>query len=1158
MQVDYKQLEVWLHGKLKPLCVADPIPLSQYVIALIKKDKGEQELREICIDQLEVFLQENTAKFVEDLFAVLKSRTYVACETLKPNQSSSDNSCSKDSSGKNPCGNTSFDNVSKDRKRHLTNNNTNASNVTDTCAPKQKRKRSPETKAKKISSDSRSRSPHSPGRPINNASTTSRQHGKELESHVDSCSRGRHNNHSEESSLKTVDGHIRRNSSGSSNEEVTHSNTISSRRNKYHDSESHKYNNRERIHSRDKDEHSNRSCKSFAKSVTDYRVVDEKCRGVRSRRCRDFEERGFCVYGDRCQYDHGPNALVISSAKSAVSAIAHLTNPLLDTNTLSSNTGDLPMNIGKEASKSSTLQPQSFVAAVLSGPTDLNDLNQHIGTPLIPVYHPTPINHPDNQMLMTCCIDQSLDTGLFPQVPNPSVLYNKSNWKHPRLQNNVQPRPNNFRVFNNANTISRNIVPLPMIQNTTNKDQSEINPAPPAYEPDRPHLSMISTSESNILPSCDTSDVEHNASTPPLSYKPSPITEQISSYAVVPKASGVTDLSLDTTSRTIDPRTTLYIDRLPWKLNDADKIREHFSQFGHVINVIARYKGMVGSAVVEFSSSDEAEKAYRSPIPMFSNRFIRIYTRFPENFKHNARSMTSRFPRPKSILDRLGTRPVAGNNKINSYSWMSMTNDCIESQQVPGSIHSDHTLQRGNRSRWRLERNPTSGDALLSGDEDDDLIDENPTIDGHERNSATFIKERNKAFNQRMDKVVDNYVDLNVDQESLLFARNTDTARQFNNNSNNITVTSSPYTLSHKQEAEAILWERRKMAALRQRKEQLMLLDKSREARESVIEARKQRITKLKLLLERVMSQLENNRTSETDNGTDSKPLTLDERRKLLTEAKRLQIELESTLEAEKKDLDIRSSNRESNSKKIFTSKPLGSTTISAAALQALPSPIRLERQKQISEIQIEIDKLEANLREATHDDVKLKEGRRRIVELKRQLVDLETVRPSDMFLSQNTSGCAPGDNAAYPNRTQTKLDKRPRTLYITGIESDDVENFQNALSLNYLHTQSCTKQTNPETNQLVLEVTFCTRDFAEAAIRQFTQFHGRDLQMSFVYPALSETKAGNFIDNDAKHVSSTQIETSDQLQAITSSESLDYSAHSSSTSSTALNTMSL
>ncbi|CAI2723074.1 unnamed protein product [Schistosoma spindalis] len=210
---------------------------------------------------------------------------------------------------------------------------------------------------------------------------------------------------------------------------------------------------------------------------------------------------------------------------------------------------------------------------------------------------------------------------------------------------------------------------------------------------------------------------------------------------------------------------------------------------------------MVGSAVVEFSSSDEAEKAYRSQIPMFLNRFIRIYTRVPENFKHYARSVTSPFPRPKSILGRLGTRPVPGNSRINSGSCMSMTNDCIENQQVPGSILPDDTLQRGNRSRWCLERNRTSGDALLSGDEEDDLIDENPTIDSHERNSATFIKERSKAFNQRIDNVVDN----SVDEESLLFTRNSDTARQFNNNSNNITVTSSPCTLSHKQEAEAIL-----------------------------------------------------------------------------------------------------------------------------------------------------------------------------------------------------------------------------------------------------------------------------------------------------------------------------------------------------------------
>ncbi|VDQ03227.1 unnamed protein product [Trichobilharzia regenti] len=275
-----------------------------------------------------------------------------------------------------------------------------------------------------------------------------------------------------------------------------------------------------------------------------------------------------------------------------------------------------------------------------------------------------------------------------------------------------------------------------------------------------------------------------------------------------------------------------------------------------------------------------------------------------------------------------------------------------------------------------------------------------------------------------------------------------------------------------------------------------MILDKSREARESAIEVQKQRIVRIKLLLKRVMDQLENNHTNDVDSVTtdSSKPLTLDERKKLLIEAKRLQHELESAIEAEKKALANHTLHKETNSKKTK-----GSTTISSAALQALPAAVRMEREKQISE-----------------------------------LVELETIRPSDILAPQTAGGFAAADGSVYPNRTQTKLDKRPRTLF--------------------------TKQTDPGTDQLVLEVTFCTRDFAEAAIRQFSQFHGRDLQMSFVYsPMVSDSKRNSFSEDDVKHVSSTQAETSsDQLQAITSSESLDYSSHSSPTSTTALNMISL
>lgn len=36
---------------------ADPASLAKYVVALVKKDKVDKDLKEVCIDQLEVFLQ---------------------------------------------------------------------------------------------------------------------------------------------------------------------------------------------------------------------------------------------------------------------------------------------------------------------------------------------------------------------------------------------------------------------------------------------------------------------------------------------------------------------------------------------------------------------------------------------------------------------------------------------------------------------------------------------------------------------------------------------------------------------------------------------------------------------------------------------------------------------------------------------------------------------------------------------------------------------------------------------------------------------------------------------------------------------------------------------------------------------------------------------
>ncbi|KRY32854.1 Protein SWAP [Trichinella spiralis] len=68
-------------------CDADPAALAKYVMALLKKDKAEADLKHFCLDQLDVFLQKETKKFVDELFLALKSKVYIV--TDKESQSTS-------------------------------------------------------------------------------------------------------------------------------------------------------------------------------------------------------------------------------------------------------------------------------------------------------------------------------------------------------------------------------------------------------------------------------------------------------------------------------------------------------------------------------------------------------------------------------------------------------------------------------------------------------------------------------------------------------------------------------------------------------------------------------------------------------------------------------------------------------------------------------------------------------------------------------------------------------------------------------------------------------------------------------------------------------------------------------------------------------------
>ena len=55
----------------------DPEKLALYIVALAKKVEDDQASRARCIDDLEVFLETNTHKFVDSLFETLISKKYL-------------------------------------------------------------------------------------------------------------------------------------------------------------------------------------------------------------------------------------------------------------------------------------------------------------------------------------------------------------------------------------------------------------------------------------------------------------------------------------------------------------------------------------------------------------------------------------------------------------------------------------------------------------------------------------------------------------------------------------------------------------------------------------------------------------------------------------------------------------------------------------------------------------------------------------------------------------------------------------------------------------------------------------------------------------------------------------------------------------------------
>ncbi|CAI2348154.1 unnamed protein product [Caenorhabditis sp. 36 PRJEB53466] len=241
----------WLINELTPITDADPSALAKYVLALVKKpDKSAQELKDFTNEQLTVFLAEHTAPLVERIFSALHSKSYL------------------------------FER-SEEAESHVT-----SAPVLDTKRAKKEETAPPIDKSTKAAESTSPAQPAAP--PAQKSSGSSSQNKSDSRPARKRISPPAPDSRDKEKSSRDK---VERRRSRSPRD----------RRGKQTTSRS------GRTSSSDRDRYSRR--RSRSRSYSGSRSPPYKPRS--RRRCKDFEERGYCIRGEQCPYYHGPDPVVV-------------------------------------------------------------------------------------------------------------------------------------------------------------------------------------------------------------------------------------------------------------------------------------------------------------------------------------------------------------------------------------------------------------------------------------------------------------------------------------------------------------------------------------------------------------------------------------------------------------------------------------------------------------------------------------------------------------------------------------------------------------------------------------------------------------------------------------------------------------------------------
>lgn len=590
-------LKSWLSETLEPICDADPSALAKYVVALVKKDKTEKELKALCIDQLDVFLQKETQLFVDKLFEAINAKSYLPQseqpapvvnpekdEPKKEEPLQEDEREKRISRRVNHSPPQSSSRYSRDSRRDDRRRDDRCRKRDyDRLPPRRDSYRDRYNRRRGRSrSYSRSRS-----RSWSKDRLRDRDRDRERDRDRDrdrtrsrSHSRSRSRSRSRErdpGKSRSEGGDVYAPAAAASSTSTTLfpvpslSSTITVIAPTHH--------------------HSNNTTESWS----EFRPEPPVDRGPFNRgpplrkRCRDYDEKGFCMRGDMCPFDHGSDPVVVEDVnlpnmlpfQPPPIPVVEPPPPGLPPPPL---LNPPPVNIRPPVPPPGTLPPS---LPPVAGPP-----------PPLPPLQPSGMDAPPNSIPSS--VPTIVTSGMRPALPpGPAPLFNPDvfdtdvyNPEAPSITSSSRP------VYRHRNAQRPNLIGLTM------------------GDIDQPPREKLPNNSTRIVMNSDPrkrAAVSHDGGI--LSKKPwfEKSTFNKANHHGFHKRGPFNALN-----------SKLLVWQIPPELNNISKLNEHFSKFGTIVNLQVAFRNDPEAALIQFASPDEAKRAFQSPEAVLNNRFIRV------------------------------------------------------------------------------------------------------------------------------------------------------------------------------------------------------------------------------------------------------------------------------------------------------------------------------------------------------------------------------------------------------------------------------------------------------------------------------------------------------------------------------------------------------